>query len=290
MKTLPIIDRPDWLSSSAWPWPSYAISHDSGRIAVTDVGQGPALVFVHVGSWSFVWRDLIMHLQNDFRCVALDAPGCGLSDRSESMPTLTEAGDAVSAVMEQLELRDVTLVAHDLGGPAGFLAAARSPDRVRSLAAVNCFAWKPRGPLFRSMLAVMGSAPIRELDAATGLLPRATATAFGVGRHWGREDLATFRAGIDRAARRAWHGYFRDARKADAIYAEIDAGLRGPLSDRPLLTIFGQFNDPLRFQPRWRALFPAARQVKVRRGNHFPMCDAPDLVASAVKSFVGNVL
>jgi len=54
-----------------------------------------------------------------------------------------------------------------------------------------------------------------------------------------------------------WHGYFRDASKADAIYAEVDAGLRGPLSDRPLLTVFGQFNDPLRFQPRWRALFPA---------------------------------
>jgi len=26
--------------------------------------------------------------------------------------------------------------------------------------------------------------------------------------------------------------------------------------------------------------------VKVRRGNHFPMCDDPDLVASALKSFV----
>src|SRR5712672_1617786 len=88
MKTLPIIDRPDWLSSSAWTWPTYAISHDAGRIAVTDVGQGPALLFVHVGSWSFVWRDVIMHLQNDFRCVALDAPGCGLSGRSESTPTL----------------------------------------------------------------------------------------------------------------------------------------------------------------------------------------------------------
>jgi haloalkane dehalogenase len=33
-------------------------------------------------------------------------------------------------------------------------------------------------------------------------------------------------------------------------------------------------------------LFPNARQLKVRRGNHFPMCDDPDLVASALKSFV----
>lgn len=285
MKTLPVIDRPSWLPLSAWPWPARALSHDTGRIAVTDVGHGPALLFVHVGAWSFVWRDVIMRLQNNFRCVTLDAPGAGLSDRSKSRPTLADAGDAVATVMEQLDLRDVTLVAHDLGGPPAFLAACRQPGRVARLAAVNCFAWRPTGPLFRAMLALMGSAPARASDAAIGWLPRVTATSFGVGRHWDRSDLAVFRAGIDRAARRAWHGYFRDARTADTIYAEVDAGLRGPLSDRPLLTVFGQYNDPLRFQPKWKALFPHAQQVTVRRGNHFPMCDDPSLVASELEAF-----
>ncbi|KKC02771.1 alpha/beta fold hydrolase, partial [Mycobacterium nebraskense] len=154
------------------------------------------------------------------------------------------------------------------------------------LAAVNCFAWTPTGPAFRGMLAAMGSAPVRELDAATGVLPRITSTSFGVGRHWSRADRAVFRAGIDASARRAWHAYFRDARGAPELYAEVDAALRNDLTDRPLLTVFGQFNDPLRFQPRWKALFPAARQLKVRRGNHFPMCDDPDLVAAALTSFV----
>jgi pimeloyl-ACP methyl ester carboxylesterase len=287
MKTLPVLDRPGWLPSSAWPWPTYALDHESGRIAVTDIGSGATLLFVHVGAWSFVWRDVLMRLQNHFRCVTLDAPGSGQSDRSESAPTLAAAADAVSAVIEGLRLRDIAVIAHDLGGPAAFLAAGRHPEHVGSLVSVNCFAWRPTGPVFRGMLALMGSAPVRELDVATGLLPRITSTGFGVGRHWDRADLAVFRAGIDRAARRAWHGYFRDARRADAVYAEIDAGLCGPLSDRPLLTIFGQFNDPLRFQPRWKALFPAARQVTVRHGNHFPMCDDPDLVASELKSFVG---
>jgi haloalkane dehalogenase len=136
------------------------------------------------------------------------------------------------------------------------------------------------------MLAAMGSAAVRELDAATGVLSRVTSTSFGVGRHFSRGDRAVFRAGIDVPARRAWHAYFRDARGAQALYAEVDAALRGTLADRPLLTVFGQFNDPLRFQPRWKALFPNARQLKVRRGNHFPMCDDPALVAAALKSFV----
>ena len=286
MKTLDALDRPSWLPSPAWPWQTYTLSLGTGRIAVTDTGQGPPLVFVHVGSWSFVWRDVLLRLQNDFRCVAIDAPGCGLSDRLAAPPTLAQAGDAVTAVIDALQLRGVTLVAHDLGGPAGFLAAARRADRIAALAAVNCFAWKPTGPAFRGMLALMGSAPVREFDAATDVLSRVTSTSFGVGRHWSRADRAVFRAGIGVPARRAWHAYFRDARGAEALYAEVDAALRGSLADRPLLTIFGQFNDPLRFQPRWKALFPTAHQLKVPRGNHFPMCDDPDLVSGALKPFV----
>jgi pimeloyl-ACP methyl ester carboxylesterase len=285
MKTLVPLDRPDWLPSSAWPWDTRALSEPQGRVAVTDTGRGPTLLFVHVGSWSFVWRDVMLRLQNDFRCVTVDAPGSGLSDPVPH-PTLAQAGEAVTAVIDALQLRDVTLVAHDLGGPAGLLAAARRADRIAALGAVNCFAWTPTGPAFRGMLALMGSAPVREVDVATNVLARITSTSFGVGRHWDGADRAVFRAGIGAPARRAWHAYFRDARGARALYAEVDAALRGTLADRPLLTVFGQFNDPLRFQPRWKALFPNARQVKVRRGNHFPMCDDPDLVASAVRSFV----
>jgi hypothetical protein len=44
-------------------------------------------------------------------------------------------------------------------------------------------------------------------------------------------------------------------------------------------TIFGQRNDPFGFQPRWKQLFPHARDVVVLKENHFPMCDAPDLPA-----------
>ena len=77
MQTLSVIDRPAWLSTSAWPWPTYALKHDAGQIAITDIGQGPPLLFVHVGSWSFVWRDVLAHLQNDFRCIAWMLPGAG---------------------------------------------------------------------------------------------------------------------------------------------------------------------------------------------------------------------
>jgi pimeloyl-ACP methyl ester carboxylesterase len=286
MHTLPVLHRPRWLPATAWPWPTYRLPQRTGRIAVTDIGEGPTLLFVHVGTWSFVWRDVLMRLQSDFRCVTLDAPGNGQSARSDPPPTMANAGESVTAVIDALDLRDITLIAHDLGGPAGFLAASRRAERIAALMAVNCFAWKPTGAFFRGMLAAMGSAPANQLDAFAGWMPRLAASSYGAGRHWDRADRAIFRAGIDRPARRAWHAYMRSAGHADALYTEIDTGLCGALADRPLTTIFGQFNDPLRLQRRWKALYPNAQQLVVRHGNHFPMCDDPDFVASAVKARV----
>src|SRR5690348_2271942 len=178
MTTLPVIDRPRWLPESAWPWPTYALDHDTGRIAVTDIGQGPPLVFVHVGSWSFVWRDVLLRLQNDFRCVTFDAPGSGLSDRSDSVTTLANSTGALTAIIDALQRRDATLVAHDLGGPVGFLAASRRSESFAALVSVNCFAWRPSGAAFRGMLTLMRSAAASRSDARLGWLPRLTSTAF----------------------------------------------------------------------------------------------------------------
>ena len=69
------------------------------------------------------------------------------------------------------------------------------------------------------------------------------------------------------------------ARRHD--YTRIDQTVR-TLAQRPLLTIFGQRNDPLHFQPKWKTRFPQAHQITIAKGYHFPMCDNPHLVASAI--------
>jgi pimeloyl-ACP methyl ester carboxylesterase len=276
--------RPAWLPESAWPFRTSTLEVDGTTIAVTDVGQGPVLLFVHTGLWSFVWRDVILRLSSEFRCVCFDAPGTGRSDR---LPTngisLDRASRALTAVVESLDLRDITLVVHDLGGPSGIAGAARVAGRVRALCAVNAFAWRPSGLPFRGALALLGSTVMRELSAWTGILVRITSTAFGVGRHLDAASRKAFSAGVGRQGIRAFHGYLRDARKAQAIYAEVARALEGPFRRLPLLTIFGERNDPLGFQPHWKRLFPDARQVVVRKGNHFPMCDDPDLVAASIR-------
>ncbi|HEV3114753.1 MAG TPA: alpha/beta fold hydrolase [Candidatus Binataceae bacterium] len=278
--------RPSWLPERVWPFGSLRLEVDGAGVAATDVGEGPALLFVHTGMWSFIWRDVMTRLLNDFRCVAFDAPGTGQNDRlPASEISLERASRAVTAIIEALDLHDLTLVVHDLGGPAGIAGASRTPRRVRGLVGVNTFAWKPSGAIFRGMLALMGSAPMREFDALSGLLARVSASSFGAGRHLDGPSRDAFRAGIGRQGLRTFHRYMRDARQSNSIYERAGSALAGPFKTLPLLTIFGERNDPFGFQQRWKRMFPDARQLVVAKGNHFPMCDDPDLVASTIRSW-----
>lgn len=280
------LPRPSWLPESVWPFATSQLAYNGSRIAFTDVGRGPVLLFVHTGQWSFLWRDVITRLSLDFRCVTLDAPGTGQSSRVPPREiTLKNSADAVLALIRALDLRDITLAVHDLGGPAGLAAAAEAPDRIRGIAAINTFAWRPTSPAFRGMLALVGSSFFREFDALTEFVPRISSSAFGVARHLDTPGRQAFRAGMKRGGIRAFHYYIHDALKADALYEKVAAALAGPFRALPLLTIFGERNDPLGFQPRWKTLFPHARQIVVARGNHYPMCDDPDLVARTIREW-----
>ena len=132
------------------------------------------------------------------------------------------------------------------------------------------------------MLAVMGSALMRELDALTGWLPSLISTKSGVGRNLDKTDRQAFRRGMNRRGRRSFHRYMKAARRHD--FAAVDSAMMA-LADRPLLTIFGEKNDPLGFQPLWAEKFADIEQVEVPNGNHFPMCDAPSLVATRIRKW-----
>jgi haloalkane dehalogenase len=77
----------------------------------------------------------------------------------------------------------------------------------------------------------------------------------------------------------------RDALPANPLYGDVETVLRETLWDRPLLTIFGDRQDPFRFQDRWQRLFPSADRVVVPKGHHFPMNDDPAAVADAIRHF-----
>ena len=277
--------RPTWLPEAVWPFETRAVNIAGTSIAFTDIGDGPALLFVHTGLWSFVWRDVMRRLSRDFRCVCLDAPGNGRSGSARDSVTLDGSATTVAGLIDRLRIRELTLVVHDLGGLAGIAGAARSSAAVTGIVAVNAFAWRPEGKALRSMLSIVGSHFFRRLDLWTGLIPRITATRFGVGRHLDEPSQRAFLAGIGARGVGAFHDYLRDALRADALHAEADIALREKYAGLPLLSIFGERNDPFHFQAAWRRRFPHAVQLVIPRGNHFPMCDDPASVANAIEQW-----
>ena len=121
----------DW--RSLYPFQSHEVTLDGHRCHYLDEGSGPVLLMVHGNpTWSFYWRNLILALRDRFRIVAVDHIGCGLSDKpaaDDYSYRLARRVADLGQLIEKLDLRQITLVAHDWGGAIGMGAAVAAPER-----------------------------------------------------------------------------------------------------------------------------------------------------------------
>jgi len=117
---------------------SFAVKGRS--MAYVDVGQGEPIVFLHGNpTSSYLWRNIIPHLQDGYRCIAPDLIGMGESDKiensDESSYTFVEHRSYLDPFLDHLDLGDsVTLVVHDWGSALGFDWANRNRHRVAGIA------------------------------------------------------------------------------------------------------------------------------------------------------------
>jgi pimeloyl-ACP methyl ester carboxylesterase len=95
-------------------------------------GDGPTILF-HPGFSNTldIWNWLIRELAPTHRCVSFDPRGHGASDKPDSEYTLDELAHDVVALAEALDLRDVTLVGHSLGGAVSLKAVLDHDDGQR---------------------------------------------------------------------------------------------------------------------------------------------------------------
>jgi pimeloyl-ACP methyl ester carboxylesterase len=206
-------DRPSWLPWSAFPFQCRFAEIAGKRVHYIDEGSGPALLFVSAGQWSFMFRDVIVRLHGQFRCLALDFPGCGLSPDAAGHDHSVQANAGIlDGFIDALDLQDITMVVHDVGGPLGFLAAARRPQRFRALVISNTFGWPLAGyPAVRRMLTIIASPPFGAMNSLTNVVATFTASRYGVGRRMGKADRRAFldpgaHPAADAQPSRSWPG------------------------------------------------------------------------------------
>jgi haloalkane dehalogenase len=104
-------------------------------LAYVEVGAGDPIVFLHGNpTSSYLWRNVIPHLEGLGRCLAPDLIGMGRSGRAAGgRYRFVDHARYLDAWLEALDLHRVTLVVHDWGSALGSHWARRHPDRVRAL-------------------------------------------------------------------------------------------------------------------------------------------------------------
>lgn len=113
---------------------------DGKRMAYHEVGEGPAVVFLHGNpTSSYLWRNIIPHLSATNRCIAPDLIGQGDSDKLDDVGPdsyrFVEHRRYLDGLLDQLDLGDdVVLVIHDWGSALGFDWANRHRARVAGIA------------------------------------------------------------------------------------------------------------------------------------------------------------
>ncbi|MEE2732358.1 MAG: alpha/beta fold hydrolase [Pseudomonadota bacterium] len=145
------MERPFSVSEEVYPYESHWCVIDGIPVHYLDEGSGPVILLLHGNyMWSFSWRKVINQLKNEFRCIAIDLPGMGMSGKPHQLGmkdygyTLQEHSQVVEAVLSRLQLTNITFVAYDHGGPIGLGVAIRQPDMFSKLMITNTWAWVNR--------------------------------------------------------------------------------------------------------------------------------------------------
>jgi len=118
------------------------------RMNYVDEGEGETLLMLHGNpTWSYLYRHMIRDLSRDYRCVALDHLGYGLSDKPPRADYSMEAHiRRLGVFVEKLGLSKITLVGQDWGGIIGLTYASRNKERFARLIPMNTTGFLPRSP------------------------------------------------------------------------------------------------------------------------------------------------
>ena len=280
-----------------FPFESHFLRAGKTSLHYVDEGpsDAPALLFLHGNpTWSYLWRRPLAELSRDgHRCVAYDHMGFGRSEKPPRLApyTLERHIENALAVIDELGLRDITLVAHDWGGPIGLGAMLERPERLRAMVLMNTWAWELPSWLppfireFRTeglgeILALGGNLFVESIPGGMArrdpdpVMMDAYRAPFP--DYWSRAGTLAFQREIPLTERD------RSAPVISSIHERL------PQLDVPVLLLWGM-RDPV-FQPvfldQWRELFPHAEVAALEDASHFVVEDRPDAVIDAIRRFL----
>ena len=128
--------------------PNY-LEQDGLRMHYLDEGAGDPILLLHgEPTWSFLYRKAVPPIAAVARVLAPDYFGFGRSDKpvERDWYTYDRHYASIERFVEELDLRELTVVVHDWGGPIGLRLAAERPERVARLVITNTGLYAGRPP------------------------------------------------------------------------------------------------------------------------------------------------
>ncbi len=112
---------------------------DGERMPYVVIGKGDVTIML-VHCWMCnrtFWSDQVPVLSQEYRTIAVDLPGHGEATSGRDVWSVAEFGDDIAGLIESLDLKDVVLLGHSMGGPVSLRAAALVGERARGIVAVD---------------------------------------------------------------------------------------------------------------------------------------------------------
>jgi haloalkane dehalogenase len=275
------------------------------KMAYVEVGTGDPIVFLHGNpTSSYLWRNVIPHLEGQGRCLAPDLIGMGDSDKLEpSGPEryrFVEHRTYLDALLDALGVRErVTLVVHDWGSALGFDWASRHADAVLGIAymeaIVRPLTWAEWPEAARGIFQAFRS-PAGEKLVLEGNVFVERVLPSAILRKLGEQEMTVYRRpfvepGESRRPTLTWPRQIPiEGEPADVVeiverYATWLAASGVPklfVNAEPGSILVGAQRE---FCRRW----PNQTEVTVA-GNHFVQEDSPDEIGAAIARWRGGIV
>jgi pimeloyl-ACP methyl ester carboxylesterase len=261
-----------------------------------EYGTDGAIVLLHdLLAGAFAWNTILPQLAGLNRAVyAIDMLGYGLSDHPWPADTsIWGHADCLSLLLEQLDLTNIVLVGHGLGGGVAQVLATRlSARRVAALVLIDtiCYehAFAPDWPLADMQKGQDPELPLSVKPADLQKELRDTLSNAVV-------NTKDFSNAIDQYVD-PWSNdlgkevFYQHVRLLVPYYSNaVSSDLK--VLGRPVLIIWGEKDkqNPLHYATRLHRDIPESHLVIVPDAGHLILFDAPDEVASALTDFIGQL-
>ena len=291
-----------------WPFRARYSMASGFPMHYVDEGSGPETLLLLHGepTWSYLFRQQIPIWAERHRVIAVDHMGFGRSAAPQDRTYwLQDHIDNLERFVLALDLRDLTLVMHDFGGPTGMGLAIRHPDRVKRIVSVNgptpagqadlldrLTANAADSPWFQWIVKAEKDGVLEQLLGQLDYTILSTLKLNGFERNeiitesWLRAYRTPFPTAAEAAGAIGWaKGFAIGAHQ----FETPDAATRAALAEKPALAIWGQADRTLHaehFLPLFNQAFPHGKVVRLPRAGHYSPEDAPEEVARFVADFV----